>query len=141
MSFSFPLVATILFLLGAISSTVMYALGQKQIKNNYTKTQVDLAEGTPEQLGETNFKYTGIYKVGDKTFNFEEYYPQKAPLPIVLYCVNGKDDYEKQQHCVDNLVTFFPTYIERNVKTNRDAMIACWVLFAIFAWFSMPTKQ
>lgn len=120
----------------AFITTALFVEGQKQMKNVVVVKLVN--EPTfPKKTPDGYVEHKGKLNIGSGLWDISGKFLSD---PLVFYCQKDKTDYSNGNNCTLN-----PPYLQKSVRTNRDAMIVCYVLgvffLGLFALRFMTKKQ
>ena len=124
------------FFFVAFITTALFVEGQKQLKNVIVVKLIN--EPTfPKKTPDGYIEHKGKITIGSGSWDVSGKFMTD---PLVFYCQKDKTDYSNGSNCTLN-----PPYLQKSVRTNRDAMIAFYVLgtffFILFVRNLMKKKQ
>jgi len=111
------------FFVIAFITTALFVEGQKQLKNVIV-VRLDNEPTFPKKTPDGYIEHKGKLTIGSGSWDVSGKFMTD---PLVFYCQKDKTDYSNGNNCTLN-----PPYLQRSVRTNRDAMIACYVLGVFF---------
>lgn len=114
---------TIFFFVIAIITTALFVEGQKQMKNVIV---VEVANDPtfPKKTPDGYFEHKGKLVIGSGSWDVGGRFLSDR---LVFFCQKDQTDYSNGNNCTLN-----PSYLQTSVRTNRDAMISCYVLGGFF---------
>lgn len=118
-------IAVLLFV-SAIISTVLFALGKKQMRD-VVVVPLENDKGFPIKQPTGYIQHQGSITMDNKKWNVGGQFLSDR---LLFYCTKNKPTYSNGENCTLN-----PTYLQGTLGTNMNVMITSWVFFGLWLWF------